>query len=105
VTDERLALATAADALVELAGIIRRLAAATPQAPAAPAAPVARLLTRDEVAERLHVHHSTLLRWVRQRRFPAPVEIGGARGWTESDLASLLEDARWERDRKRGRAA
>ena len=43
------------------------------------------------LAKRLNVHVTTLWRWTKDGRFPAPLQLGlNSIGWRESDVAAWL---------------
>lgn len=50
-----------------------------------------RVLTRDEVTERLGIGRTTLWRWERDGRFPSRRQLGPSRvGWLESEVDAWL---------------
>lgn len=44
------------------------------------------LLTAKQVAAALGVHPTTIGRWVKEARFPAPAKIGGLTRWRADDV-------------------
>ena len=58
-----------------------------------------RLLARQEVQDLLKIGRTTLYRWMREGRFPEPMQIGpGAVRWHESEILAWIE----ERPRAKG---
>lgn len=50
------------------------------------------LLRRDEVLKRVGISETTLYRWMKEGRFPQPVQLGPrAVAWPESDLREWQE--------------
>jgi predicted DNA-binding transcriptional regulator AlpA len=51
------------------------------------------LLTEKEVRQQYaRVAHSTLWRWIKDRRFPTPVAVGGRVFWKTTDLEAWLSE-------------
>ncbi len=51
------------------------------------------LMTVKEVARLMSVSETTILRWVRQDRFPAPRKFGRAARWSRKEVQELIESA------------
>ena len=49
------------------------------------------LLRPAQVAALLNVHRCTIWRWVSQGRFPAPLKMGTATGFRQSDVADWID--------------
>ena len=45
-----------------------------------------KLLSVRSVAARYECHPSSVWRWVAQRKFPAPIHIGGMTRWLEAEV-------------------
>lgn len=60
------------------------------------------LLSLTTVAERVAVHGSTLLRWARAGKFPAPIKLGDAKNATIRFSADEVDA--WVQERKAERA-
>jgi prophage regulatory protein len=56
-----------------------------------------KILRQPEVTEMLGISEQTLDRWVRAKRFPAPLKLGPrAKGWELSAVESFIEAKRNE---------
>jgi prophage regulatory protein len=50
-----------------------------------------RLLTRDEVLDRVGVTYPTIWKWMRENKFPRSRQCGEARvGWLESEVSAWI---------------
>ncbi len=47
-------------------------------------------LKPSEVAEKVRISRSSLFRWVREGRFPAPIKLGKRVLWAESEVETFL---------------
>ena len=55
-----------------------------------------KLLKTRDVLDELGVVYSTLWRWVKAGRFPAPIKLGSRLAWTRADLDQWIEAQRSE---------
>jgi excisionase family DNA binding protein len=70
--------------------------------------PVERLLSIDEVAERLGVHRDTIYNMVHDNRFPQPIKVGSRPRWTVNQFNTYVADLLRQKEaeqRKRRRAS
>ena len=55
-----------------------------------------KLLKTRDVLDELGIVYSTLWRWLRAGRFPAPIRLGSRMAWTRSDLDQWIASQRSE---------
>jgi prophage regulatory protein len=56
----------------------------------APSSKPARFLCKAEVLDRVGLSYTTVWDWMRQGRFPRSRELGGRRGWLESEIEEWM---------------
>ena len=54
-----------------------------------------RLVRASYIYERLGIHYTTLWRWIKDGKFPPPIQLGRFRAWPKEDVD------RWEASQRR----